>query len=146
MTDSDKKQMGKDLKILEKSVSSSQYRYESENFEDNIDNMDPSAANAKMAAEMGIEYPQDFDFEEPQNPEKSREIIFKSKPPPNPIGSKSPDPFAENAQDAVKFNKKPLKLPIEPPSIQDIDPSRATQAQPSTTPEEIPSKPEILEE
>lgn len=67
MTDSERKQVKKDLEILKKSSTS---RYEES---DNLD--DPSAMNAKAAAEMGIEYPPDFEENEIQKPVKFKNCM-----------------------------------------------------------------------
>ena len=109
--------MKKDLKILQKSTPTNLNldSQSSEIFED------PAATNAQIAAKMGIEYPPDFDDDE----DEKNEIEFKSKLILSTfIDSKSPDPFAKNAQEELKFNNHDEFKEPEPPSISDINPNK----------------------
>ena len=125
LTDTERKQVNKDLQIIKKSSASDHEIYESERY----DIEDPESMNAVYAAEMGIDYPPSFD--KADESENKYNINFKRE-----IGNadlKSPVPVEQHQ---VEFNKvsKSSKHRKNTPSIADISGKSAVSNEPVMSP------------
>lgn len=131
LTDSERKQVNKDLMILQKATPSD--RYDS-NTENEFSNHEDISRPPTTERDMDIHYPPDFD-EEPKKLSNKGKLTHRGIYQDSFIFIEliSPDPFAANTENPVDFSQNMQ----EPPSIRDIDPknSKKTTNLPSETDE-----------